>query len=107
MLPRAVCVPLLLSCALVAACGDKSAVSLSASIGNASVQVESLALGTRLGGGFDLSLDVGPEADGDSQVSLEAFALLLADQTLVSPLPVTPENATFPLTVPKGGRQQV
>ena len=93
--------------AFVTGCGSKGAVSLTVSIESANVELEELALGTRLGGEFDLLMDLGPEAESDTQVSVEAFGLARGEETLISPLEVVPEGAEFPLTVPKGGRRQV
>jgi hypothetical protein len=95
------------SIGLASGCGSKGAVSLTASIGDVNVSVEPLTLGTRLAGSFTLSLSVGPEAEADSQVSLESFALVRGAETLVDALEVVPESATFPLTVPKGGSRRV
>jgi hypothetical protein len=91
-------------CLLSAACGSKGSIALSASIQKPRVAVESATLGTRLTGGFELTLEVGPEASESSTVSLESFALVSAqDQaTLVAPLPAAPEGASFPLVVGKG-----
>jgi hypothetical protein len=89
-------------------CGSKETVSLSASVGNASLNVVEQTLGTQLTGGFELSLEVGPEASGGSTVELESFSLVRASDksTVVSPLQVIP-NATFPLSVGKGERKTV
>jgi hypothetical protein len=96
-----------ISLLFVGGCGSKGAVALTTSIESANVELQALALGTRLGGGFDLLMDLGPEAESDTQVTLEAFALVRGAETLVSPLEALPEGAEFPLTVPKGGRRQV
>ena len=94
---------------LVASCGSKGSVSLSAMVQNAEISVQQVALGTELAGSFELFLEVGPEAESGSTVSLESFALVRAsDQsTLVSPLTATPQGASFPLDVPKGGKRVV
>ena len=95
--------------AFLASCGSKGSVSLSAMLQNAEISLQQVALGTELAGSFELFLEVGPEADGGSTVSLESFALVRAsDQsTLVSPLTASPQGATFPLDVPKGGKRVV
>jgi hypothetical protein len=99
-----------LSVALIlSGCGSKSIVSLSASIQNADLAVAQVALGTTLSGSFVLSLALGNRASGSTQVSLESFSLLSsADKsTLIAPLKVTPQGATFPLTVGVGQTKNV
>lgn len=97
----------LAACAV--SCGSKGTVSLSANLQNPQVSVEQAALGAKLGGSFELFLEVGPEAESGSTVSLESFALVRAsDQsTLLAPLPAMPDGTTFPLDVPKGGQRVV
>jgi hypothetical protein len=61
---------------------DDAAVFVEASISSPAATVEQETLGTVLGGGFDLALHLGPRASGPSQVSVGAFALQNADQSL-------------------------
>ena len=87
-------------------CGDKSAVSLSAQVNQANVTVTSTALVTTTSGGFELLLELGPEASGPTTVTLGNFALqTAAGSPLIDPLPVDPGSTTFPLVVNKGGSQ--
>jgi hypothetical protein len=97
------------ACIGALACADRSHVTLSASIQDAQVEVEALTLGTRLGGTFDLDLQLGDKADGTTEVSLETFSLVRhSDATpLVAPLPVTPVGETLPISVGKGDRRSV
>lgn len=86
------------------ACGSKSTVSLSAQVQNPVFVVEQVTLGTRLSGSFELRLELGSEASGNTSVSLESFALLRASDrsSLVAPLPAAPQGVQFPLDVAKG-----
>jgi hypothetical protein len=101
--------PFLLACAAVLGCGSKSSVALSARIQAAELAVEQLTLGTQLTGGFELFLEVGPEASGGATVSLESFALVRASDSssLVAPLPAEPQGASFPVQVGKGQKKIV
>jgi hypothetical protein len=85
-------------------CGSKGAVSLGANVQNPELLIEQLTLGPHLSGGFELRLELGSEATGNTSVSLESFALVRAsDQSaLVAPLPAAPQGVEFPLDVPKG-----
>jgi hypothetical protein len=85
------------------------AIKLSASVRSPALAIEQLTLGTRLSGGFELYLAVGSEASGASTVSLESFGVVRAsDQSaLVVPLSATPQDAQFPLEVPKGSQRVV
>jgi hypothetical protein len=95
--------PLYLVC-----CGDKGAVSLSVDIQQATVTVQSGALGATLGGGFELELALGPEASGPTTVTLGSFALQTASGSpLIDPVMVDAGATTFPLVVNKGGDQTV
>jgi hypothetical protein len=95
-----------LALAMAPACGSPGTVSLSAKLSNPELQVEELALGQRLKGGFDLTLEVGPEATDASEVSIESFAVLRELTTVIAPLLAVPE-VTFPLRVGKGERRIV
>lgn len=90
-------------------CGSKDIVSLSAHIQSADLKVAQVALGTVLSGGFDLSLELGSMASGPTKVSLESFSLLSAadKSSLVAPLKVSPQSATFPLSVGVGQTKTV
>ena len=81
--------------------------SLLATVSAPELTVEQLTLGTRLKGGFDLVLEVGPEAEGGSEVSVENFSLARGGMSLVSPLPAAPVDAMLPLSVGKGQRRTV
>ena len=103
---RTALLPLLL--VAVAGCGDKSAVSLTAKLGEASVSVEELTLGPRLLGSFDLFLELGPEAPESTTVTVDAFGLLAAGDlsTIVQPLDATP-STELPLELAKGDRTTI
>jgi len=89
-------------------CGDKSAVSLSVSVANASVSAQPSTFGATLGGGFQLDFELGPEASGPTTVTLGNFALQSASgSAIVDPLQVDSPGTTFPLTIQKGGSSQV
>ena len=83
-------------------CGSKGSVGLSAQVQSASLAVESVTLGTKLSGSFELFLEVGPEASGGSDVGLLSFALVTASSqaTLVAPLHLSPAESQY--HVPKG-----
>jgi hypothetical protein len=93
---------LLLAVGLTSACGSKGSVALSASIQKPSLAVEQLTLGTRLSGGFDLVLEVGPEAPEGSTVSVDKFGLMRADGSSLTSLAARPVQHVFPLRVDKG-----
>ena len=89
-------------------CGDKSAVSLSVSVANASVSADTGTLGSTLGGGFQLDFELGPEASGATTVTLGDFSLQSASGTaIVDPLQVDAGSTSFPLKIDKGGSQNV
>ena len=92
---------------LTSACGSKGAVSLLAGVSAPDLQVEQLTLGARLKGGFDLFLEVGPEAESGTEVSIESFAVARGGMTLVAPLLAAPVDAMPPLAVGKGQRRVV
>jgi hypothetical protein len=89
------------------ACGSKGAVSLVAAVSAPELEVEQLTLGARLKGGFDLVLEVGPEAQSGTEVSIENFALARAGATLIAPLLAAPVDTALPLAVGKGQRRVV
>lgn len=98
---------LAISFLMTSACGSKGAVSLVAGVSAPDLQVEQLTLGARLKGGFDLFLEVGPEAESGTEVSIENFAVAREGMTLVAPLLAAPVDATLPLAVGKGQRRVV
>ena len=93
--------------ALLAACGDKSAVSLSAFVSDAVVSVSDTAFGSGLAGSFRVQLSLGPEASGSTQVSLGNFSLQTeSGAPLVDVLELESDTA-FPLQIDKGGSKDV
>ena len=92
---------------LLPACGSKESISLTALVQNANLNVEQKTLGTQLSGGFELFFELGPEASGSTEVSLETFAVVRGAETLVSPLQATPDGVTFPLSLGKGQKRVV
>jgi hypothetical protein len=80
-------------------CGSKGSVALSGSVSRAQVSVEEVTLGTRLTGGFDVFLELGPEATDGTTATLQSFALVAADGrgALVEPLLITPPETEFRL----------
>ena len=96
------------SLASLAACGDKSAVSLTVTLQEPAVSATNHTLGTELGGGFVLEFDLGPEASGPTTVTPGNFALQTASgSVLVDPLPADPSGSSFPLVVAKGSTQKM
>ncbi|HMR07296.1 MAG TPA: hypothetical protein PKA88_16045 [Polyangiaceae bacterium] len=91
----------------LSSCGSKESISLSAFVQNVQLQAEPKTLGTQLTGSFELFLELGAEASGGTQVSLETFALVRGAETLVAPLQALPEGVTFPLSLGKGKKQIV
>jgi hypothetical protein len=74
----------------------------------AAVTAKKGALGTNLGGTFELEFELGPEASGPATVSLGDFALqTAAGSPIVDPLPADASGTSFPLVVAKGGTQTV
>jgi hypothetical protein len=75
---------------LLAACNTDTAVFVDGTIANPSVTVEDVLLGTKLGGGFVLSLHLGAHASGSSTTNIEGFSLVDAQGLpLLDPLVVT------------------
>ena len=90
----------------LAACGDKSAVSLSADISAAALNVRPTAFGSALSGSFQLNLNVGPEASGAATVMLGNFSVQsAAGAPLIDVLPLE-TTSVFPLVVDKGSTKQ-
>lgn len=95
--------PILVLAALAAAgCGSKGAVSLSASIENAQLQVASVALGTKLGGSFDLRLELGDRADKAIDVTPDKFSVLGADDSTLVPTLSAATTEAYPIHVGVG-----
>lgn len=90
------------------ACGDKSAVSLSADISEATIKVRDDAFGnSSLTGTFTLRLTLGPEAAGPTTVTLGNFSLNNArGASLVDALDVASQTS-FPLVLSKGSTKDV
>jgi hypothetical protein len=89
-------------------CGDKSAVSLTVILEQATVTAQNGDLGATLGGGFALQFELGPEASGPTTVTLGNFALQTSGGApIVDPLKVDAGSTTFPLVVNKGSSQTV
>jgi hypothetical protein len=101
--------PLVLALPLgLSSCGDKSAVSLTVVMDQATVTAQDGALGAALGGGFELKFALGPEASGSTTVTLGSFAVQNASgAALVDPVEVMASGASFPLVIEKGGNQAV
>jgi hypothetical protein len=98
---------LVLPFALVcAACGSKGAVSLLANCEKPSLDVQQSALGSSLGGGFELVLELGEYAEESTEVSLGGFGLFRGDEELVSALPFS-SSVDFPLSVGPGDSKRV
>jgi hypothetical protein len=89
---------------LLGACGSKDSISLSASVSNINLTLEQKALGTFLSGGFDLHLEVGPEADSGATVQLQSFSLVSATShaTLIPALDAAPAGGVTSIQVGKG-----
>lgn len=89
-------------------CGDKSAVSLTVTLDQATVTAQQGTFGATLGGGFELKFELGPEASGSATVSLGSFAIqTAAGMPLVDQVTLAASGATFPLVVNKGASQTV
>lgn len=107
---RPVCVfgVFLTSIALSAGCGGKDSVALSVFMSSASLEVAPATLGSQLSGGFNLGFELGPEASGDTVVSLESFTLAPSGGTevLVPTFAPTTEEV-FPITLKAGEKRSV
>jgi len=101
--------PLVLALPLgLSSCGDKSAVSLTVVMDQATVTAQDGTFGATLGGGFELKFALGPEASGSSTVTLGSFILQNASgAALVDPVEVTASGASFPLVIEKGQNKAV
>jgi len=110
ILPSATRLPLrgvlLTFLALNAGCGGKDAVALSVFMSSASLEVKPATLGSQLEGGFNLGFELGPEAPGDTVVSLESFILARSGGTedLVPGFAPETEEA-FPITLKAGDKR--
>ncbi len=91
-----------------AGCGSKDSVALSAYISDADLSLEQGTLGSRLAGSFVLNLELGPEASGSTEVSLEDFALSPAGGVGDLVPGFAPETSeTFPLTIAAGEKRKI
>lgn len=101
-------VPLVLASAAIGCPNTDPAVFVDAHVEAPSLQVESLALGTRVTGAFDLMLHLGARASDTSEVSVESFAVLSADQTteILAPLQAT-TTTSFPVSVEQDSDETV
>ena len=93
--------------AVLVACGDKAAVSLTATMPEAQVSVEEGVFGAALAGSFRIELALGNEASGSTSVSIGNFSLQTeAGASLVDVL--KPETDTpFPVQLDKGELKSV
>ena len=81
--------------------------TLSATMGQASVSVAKGAFGASASGAFQIHLIVGGEASGADTVTIQNFQLVDRSQTaLIDPLPIMTTSQT-PITVDKGSSQSV
>lgn len=94
---------LVAGCALAggAGCGSKDAVSVSASIGSASLAITQGLLVDELSGGFDLELALGKYASEGTRVEAQTFAVVRGDTVLIEGLSVTTDRA-FPVELEPG-----
>jgi hypothetical protein len=90
-------------------CGDKSAVSLTITLDQATVTATNGTFdGATLDGGFELKFELGPEASGSTTVTLGTFAVQsAAGAVLVDQLKLDSGGTSFPLVVNKGSSQMV
>jgi hypothetical protein len=86
---------------LPAACGSKDNVGLSGSVENVAISFESVTLGSRLSGGFDLRLELGEQAPETSTVTLGGFSLQAEQQELAA-LAVLDDAGSFPMNLEPG-----
>ena len=99
---------LVLTSAAIGCPNTDAAVFVDAHVEAPALQVESLALGTRVSGSFDLTLHLGARASDTSEVSVESFAVLGAAQTteILAPLQAT-TTTTFPVSVEQDSDETV
>jgi hypothetical protein len=88
------------------ACSAKGAVALSAYAQSPSLQVESVLLGSSLGGGFELVLQQGMAAPDATSVSLGSVGLKDGAGVILDSLPLS-VSPQFPVEVAVGGSQIV
>ena len=88
--------------ALLPACGDKGAVSLSASIPEAEVRVTDNPFGAGLSGSFRLELALGGEASGSTSVTTGNFELQTEAGAALVDLSHAATTTVFPVQVNKG-----
>lgn len=91
---------LLLVLATTPACNLDTAIFVDGTLLAPSLSVESVLLGTKLGGGFDLDLHLGARASGPSTTSVLSFSLVdAAGVGLVDPLAVVADGPVQNLTI--------
>ncbi|MBX3183422.1 MAG: hypothetical protein KIT72_03355 [Polyangiaceae bacterium] len=97
-----------LAASLLLGCGSKDSVALSAHISQAELELDRVTLGAVLAGGFEVTLELGPEASEATEVSLEAFALAPANGGGDLAVSFAPEAAErFPLKLGVGELKRV
>lgn len=105
MTRKVLCLVAAVGSLFVMGCGTDKSVSLAASVGKANVAVVQQTLGTQLTGGFELYLELGPEASKGVSVELENFSIVRSSDnaTVVPSLQVVPQSGvTFPVSVGVG-----
>ena len=96
-----------MACVALTGCGDKSAVSLSVDIPQASLQVVETPFGSGLSGSFELQLALGPEASGGATVTPGSFSLQTASGAAIGdPLSADPDSPS-PWVIGKGSSKTV
>ncbi len=95
--------PALLLGLLATGCGSNKSVSLDARVEGANLSLTDGALGTQIGGGFTLVLELGHYASKSTQVTVESFSVLGADSnsTALAPLVVGPDPGKIDVGVGK------
>src|SRR5262245_60695723 len=94
--------PKAMLCALlVAGCGSKGAVTLTARVESPELSVTQGALVQGLAGGFDLVLSLGDVASKGTSVNAPTFSVVQGDLVVLSPLRLD-ASETFPVAVEPG-----
>lgn len=87
---------------LLAGCGDKSAISLSANIPDGSVKVQSGVFGASASGNFEMLLALGPEASDSRTVTPQNFQLVNDAKAVVADQLAVETTTPIPITIGKG-----